>query len=75
MSETRQTWDIGDPDPGQDVIVVITEDITDEECRPLRFGRTYSEDEWKGYIFGGKVYYSWAELVRRFGPVSCEVSS
>lgn len=35
----------------------------------IEFGRTYEPDEWKGYVHGGKVYYSWAELVRRYGPI------
>ncbi|MGR6579290.1 hypothetical protein ACT89R_01795 [Rhodococcus qingshengii] len=75
MSDTVKTWDIGDSDPGQDVTTVVTVDITDEECRGISFGRTYAEDEWKGYLLGGKVYYSWAELVRRFGPVRNGTSS
>lgn len=72
MSET--TWDIGDPDPGQSVKSVATVDIDDADCKPIYFGRTYAEDEWKGYDRGGKIYLSWAELVRRYGPIA-EVSS
>lgn len=74
MSETARTWDIGDADPGRGVTSVATVEIDDEDCRPIRFGRTYSDDEWKGYDRGGKVYLSWAELVRRYGPIT-EVSS
>lgn len=74
VSETAKTWDMGDTDPGKGVTSVATVEIDDEDCRPIHFGRTYSDDEWKGYDRGGKVYLSWAELVRRYGPIT-EVSS
>ena len=74
MNETARTWNIGDADPGTDVTSVATVEIDDEDCRPIYFGRTHSDDEWKGYDRGGKVYLSWAELVRRYGPIA-EVSS
>lgn len=64
-----QSWDIGDEDPGERVNTVKTAEITDEDSRSIVFGRTYETDEWKGYVHGGKVYYSWAELVRRYGPI------
>lgn len=66
---SARQWDIGDQDPGPDVDEVFSLEFTDDDCQPWRFGRTYQPDEWKGYIGGGKVYYPWAELVRRFGPV------
>lgn len=68
----ERRWDIGDPEPG-DVTEVFSVhfDDTDEynSAVPLRFGRTY-DGQWKTYLFGGKSYYDWDELVRRFGPVS-----
>lgn len=64
-----QSWDVGDEDPGNRVNAVRTTEITDADNRSIEFGRTYEPDEWKGYVHGGKVYYSWAELVRRYGPI------
>ena len=61
------TWDIGDPEP-EGVVEVISLAMIDEDDLPYRFGRTVRH-EWKGYFGGGKVYYSWPELVRRFGPL------
>lgn len=70
--DAERRWDIGDPEPG-DVTEVFSVhfDDTDEynSAVPLRFGRTY-DGQWKTYLFGGKSYYDWDELVRRFGPVS-----
>ncbi len=63
-----RTWDIGDPEPEPDVIVVLDGTDSDGEDNP-DWGRTYDGD-WKGYKNGGKVYLDWAELVRRWGPVS-----
>ncbi|EHK86399.1 hypothetical protein [Rhodococcus pyridinivorans] len=71
-SGSARQWDIGDPEPAEDVTAVFSVHFDDtdeyEGGVPLRFGRTYSGD-WKTYLFGGKAYYDWAELVRRFGPV------
>lgn len=68
MSETYRTWDIGDPEP-DDVTAVesMCGIFDDEDSKPLRFGRTY-DGEWKAYL-DGKLYVSWDEVVRRFGPV------
>ncbi len=60
-------WDIGDAEP-EDVSVVLDGTDSDGEDNP-DWGRTYDSD-WKGYKNGGKVYLDWAELVRRWGPVS-----
>ena len=69
MSERQ--WDIGDPEPPEDVTGVYSVHFGDtdeyEDGVPLRFGRTRSG--WKTYLFGGKAYYDWDEVVRRFGPV------
>lgn len=69
----QTVWDQGDPDPGESVQVVATTEITNEDGNEIQFGRTYNADEWKGYVHGGKVYYSWEELVRRYGPVEVVV--
>lgn len=70
---SARTWDIGDPEPGEDVLGVLDYtadeyDPNDLECddRP-GWGRTYHGD-WKGYK-GGKIYLGWDELVRRWGPL------
>ncbi|MCD2099590.1 hypothetical protein QNA24_29935 [Rhodococcus qingshengii] len=72
MSQELRTWDIGDPEPGDDVLEVASIEFDDideyDSGVPLRFGRTYA-GEWKTYLFGGKSYYNWADVVRRFGPV------
>ena len=61
-------WDMGDTEPaGIDAVTDYSDD--DGECDSARWGRTTS-GEWKGYKNGGKVYLSWAELVRRWGPVT-----
>lgn len=66
-----QQWDNGSPEPGQDVTAVESlhfDDIDEHDSLALVFLRTHS-NEWKGYLFGGKVYYRWGELTRRFGPL------
>lgn len=71
MSQELPTWDIGDPEPkGVHEVASIEFDDTDDFCRgvPLIIGKTFA-GEWKTYLFGGDVYYDWAEMVRRFGPV------
>lgn len=74
MSETVRTWDIGDSDPGVLVQLVKTTEITDDYGDPIQFGRKVDPDLWKGYDRGEKIYLSWIELVRRYGPIT-EVSS
>lgn len=69
-TDPPQTWDMGAPPPDETITAVIAGFGEDDDGQPLRFGRTYAEDEWKGYVFGGKCYLSWAELLRRFGPVT-----
>lgn len=66
------TWDMGDPEP---VGVGGVDDDTDGDCDGCspHWGRTY-QGEWKGYKDGGKVYLDWAELVRRWGPVTEKLS-
>ena len=70
MSAESCTWDIGDPEPPADVLAVNDGTDNDGEDSPS-WGRTYDGD-WKGYKNGGKVYLSWSELVRRWGPVRIE---
>lgn len=69
---TDQQWDIGSPEPGPAILAVESihfDDIDDHDSGvPLTFGRTHN-GEWKGYLFGGKTYYGWEELTRRFGPL------
>jgi hypothetical protein len=60
-------WDIGDPEP-EGVNAVVDDSDPDGDDSP-RWGRTVRDGDWKGYKNGGKVYLSWAELVRRWGPV------
>lgn len=61
-------WDIGDPEPAG---VTAVDDNTCEPDDPDSglWGRTVNGQEWKGYKNGFKVYLSWDELVRRWGPV------
>ncbi|RRQ26292.1 hypothetical protein DK926_18775 [Rhodococcus sp. Eu-32] len=65
--------DMGAPEPADNVIAVESIEFDDideyDSGVALTFGRTRNSNEWKGYLFGGKVYYRWDELVRRFGPV------
>lgn len=64
-------WDIGDPEPPEDVIGVVSMcEIFDDEDGRLVFGRTLKFG-WKSYLNDGKIYLDWPEVVRRFGPV-CE---
>lgn len=67
MSAPR-AWDIGAPEPDA---VTGVHDGTDGDCDGCSpsWGRTY-QSQWKGYKDGGKVYLEWAELVRRWGPVT-----
>lgn len=69
MAEPR-SWDIGDPEP-ENVGSVhdYTHPANPEDHDSARWGRTY-QGEWKGYKNGGSVYLDWAELVRRWGPVT-----
>ena len=63
----RRVWDMGDPEPAD--VEEVFDDIGDDYgSNSPRWGRTHS-GEWKGYQ-DGKTYLSWADLVRRFGPVS-----
>lgn len=68
-----RTWDMGDAEPETDVTKVLdcTAPADPEDADSDSWGRTYSGD-WKGYKNGGKVYLDWAELVRRWGPVTAE---
>ncbi|GAB3251516.1 hypothetical protein [Kineosporia babensis] len=59
-------WDIGDPEP-EGVTGLVDETDGCDGCSP-HWGKTDS-GEYKGYKDGGKVYLSWAELVRRWGPL------
>jgi hypothetical protein len=67
----ESTWDIGDHEP---VGVTVVEDYmhgwADEDSS--RWDRT-TQGGWKGYKDGGKRYLKWAELVRRWGPVTAAV--
>lgn len=67
MSAAR-SWDIGDPEPDG---VGSVDDGTDSDSNEASssWGRTF-HGEWKGYKDGGKIYLDWAELVRRWGPVT-----
>lgn len=71
VGATRRTWDIGDPEPPEDVIGVVSmcEIFDDEFGGRMVFGRT-RQFGWKSYL-DGKIYLDWSEVVRRFGPV-CE---
>ena len=64
----HHAFDMGSEEPES---VTGLRDYTDgdcDDCSPY-WGRTYS-GEWKGYKDGGKVYLDWAELVRRWGPLT-----
>jgi len=67
-------WDIGDPPPPDHVLVVRDDMGDDQDDDSNQWGRTRGNvdgsGEWKGYKNGGKVYLDWAELVRRWGPVT-----
>lgn len=70
MSDAPQTWDIGDPEPeGVQAVRDYTADCWDSgDPNSPDWGRTY-DGEWKGSK-DGSIYLSWAELVRRWGPVT-----
>lgn len=67
-------YDIGSPEPeGVDYVVECDEHgvATDYLCSDAFSGywsKTTDGTQWNGYQ-DGKVYMSWAELVRRVGPV------
>ena len=60
------SWDIGDPEP-EGVTHVHDDSDDDGDGNSSHWGRTAVD--WKGYKAGYKTYLSWAELVRRWGPV------
>gem|GEM_PF-5460742 len=62
-----RTWDIGDPEP--DGVQGVRDHTHDCDQDNPEWHRTY-DGEWKGYKDGGKVYLDWAELTRRWGPVT-----
>jgi hypothetical protein len=62
-------WDIGDPEPEGVTSVLDYAECDDYDHGSSHWGRT-SGGEWKGYKDGGKVYLSWAELTRRWGPLT-----
>lgn len=67
---TTRTWDIGSPEPeGVGSVNDYTHPTDPEDHDSANWGRTYSGD-WKGYKNGNGVYLNWAELVRRWGPVT-----
>lgn len=70
-----RTWDIGDPYEELDTMPTRLQStwFHDLTGNTLRFTLTM-QGEWKGYVDGTKVYLSWPELLRRFGPVR-EVAS
>ena len=60
---------MGDPDPHEIVILTDSTEQTDESSPA--WARTFDGD-WKGYKDGGKVYLSWEELTRRYGPLTTD---
>lgn len=66
----RRVWYMGDPEPPEDVIGVVSmcEIFDDDDDGRMVFGRTLKSG-WKSYLNGGKIYLGWDEVVRRFGPV------
>lgn len=64
-----QQWDIGDPEPVS--VSVVSDDVTDGfGVDSRRWIRTMRPPYWwKGHKGGGDVYLTWADLVRRWGPV------
>lgn len=64
-----RTWDMGSTEP-EGVTAVYDCTLGDDDGGDSwEWGRTYDGD-WKGYKNGGKVYLTWADLVRRWGPVT-----
>ena len=66
------TWDMGDAEPDVTAVWDYTDPGGSAEGwgnDSARWGRT-AQGEWKGYKDGGKVYLEWAELVRRWGPLT-----
>ncbi|TFD58056.1 hypothetical protein E3T43_07365 [Cryobacterium sp. Hh7] len=61
-------WDLGDSEPEGVISVCESDGDTDGEDS-ICWGRTHDGD-WKGYKNGGKVYLSWDELTRRWGPIA-----
>jgi len=66
---SAEAWDMGDLEPDGVSSVVDFSGAEDDDPDSPRWNRTYQGD-WKGYKNGGKAYLGWAELVRRWGPVT-----
>lgn len=71
-----RAWDQGDEatPPPPEVIAVFdyTAPTASDGVDSAAWGRVVGSEgrEWKGYKNGGKVYLSWPELLRRWGPVT-----
>lgn len=66
---TGRIWDIGDPEPEGVFAVRDYTDYPDGKDPGAVWMRTYS-GQWKGYKDDDKAYLEWADLVRRWGPVT-----
>lgn len=55
--------------PEPEGVLVVNDDTDNEGEDSNRWGRTF-DGQWKGYKDGGKVYLEWAELERRWGPIT-----
>lgn len=68
---TDRSWDMGDAEPGD--VRVLTDDTDSDGDDSSDVWSLTTHDEpgmrWKGYKDGGKVYVSWDELTRRWGPL------
>ena len=81
MVDDVRTFDQGDPEPGDEVLVLLDytapdhDEIFDHDSprwSAVAAGETWasSPKRWKGYKNGGKVYIDWPELTRRWGPLT-----
>lgn len=74
------TFDMGDPEPEVEGLVLFDYTAPDVDAvldpdSPRWSGGSWASSPkrwWKGYKNGDRVYLDWAELVRRWGPLTTE---
>ena len=56
--------------PEPEGVQVVNDDTDNEGEDQNRWARTNNGTGWEGYKNGGSVYLDWAELERRWGPIT-----